>query len=504
MAQFNLYQREIAKLYLTTRENIAVQASAGCGKTTLLVGLAHKIKKPHSFCFLAFTKAAAEVLKKRMPSISGNVITTYSLGYKNARNYLESAPEVDSLKANKILDDLLVTNKWQSKYLHNTGNPWPEKDYELRNEILHLQKQSLLGLLIEQDDILEYANSQPYSHQGIEGGLEFMTELVYEITKTSYQMLLEDGVIDFQEMIAWPAMWDDLGAIQFQEIFVDEAQDLSRAQQVLIEKSLSRDGQIIIVGDRSQAIYEFAGADSQSFQNMIEMFRCTTMPMPINYRCGTKIIEHAQEIDPLIQPHPGAPEGEVRWSTEMEAYEHLMSISKKDPDCLVVARTNVLLIQLALKLMNLDKPFTFKRDVLEARLLGLLNRTTYSNPKPPINTFPQWIDDLRRSFVLKGNSIMVDLCDCLLTFYRNYRPNSYSTFKTKIKSFFKAASRQSNITLSTIHAAKGDEAHTVVYWGTNKVPHSMAVTPSQIQQETNLEYIARTRAQLLLIRVELE
>ena len=223
--------------------------------------------------------------------------------------------------------------------------------------------------------------------------------------------------------------------------------------------------------------------------------------MPINYRCGTEIIKHAQEIDPLIQAHPGAPEGEVRTMTETDTYGYLVGLPKTSPTHMVVARTNTLLIKLSLKLLNDGQPFTFNRGVLETTLLSLLHRATYGT-KPTITQLPAWLDSLRLSFVAKRNPLMADLCDCLMTLYRNYRPTSLSQFRIRIKGFFRATQRQSNITLSTIHAAKGSEAHTVIYWGTNKVPHSMAITKSQRQQEVNLEYIARTRAERLLIRVE--
>ena len=503
MAQFNSYQREIARLYLTSRNNISVMASAGSGKTTLLTGLAHRIKKPHSLCFLAFTQATAQVLKKRLPKIEHSILTTYSLGYKNIRNYLEADLEI-TVNANKSLDTfdhLLNTQEhWESDYLAATGSFLDNRIYEMKRQVVDLQKLSLLNCFIDYEDILEFAEQLNESWAYGSGQLQWMAKLAFSISKYNYELLMDTGELDFQEMIAWPAMWDDLIPITFAEIFIDEFQDLSQAQQMLVFKSLQKDGQIIMVGDKSQAIYGFAGADHNSATNMAKLFNAVQMPMPINYRCSKSVIKHAQEIDPVIQAHDQAPEGSVEELAESEALEHLLD---NQMETLVVARTNLLLIKLALRLLQFDKPFTFRRDVLQERLNGLIGRATSANPKVPIEDFNSWLEIQRAFAEEKRASTMMDLLDCLDVFYRAYRPKSWGAFKRSIKKFFTAASKQSNLELSTIHAAKGSEAHTVIFWGTNYVPHRLSKTEAELQQETNLEYIARTRAIMRLIRVDL-
>jgi superfamily I DNA/RNA helicase len=502
MAQFNSFQKDIARTYLTTKNNIAVMASAGCGKTTMLVGLAHKIKKPHSFCFLAFTQATAQVLKKRLPKLEPNILTTYSLGYRNAANYTGHHLEVNSYKSENTFDHLINTqDMWETNFITATGQLLDGLLYQLKRNVCQLQKLALLNCFYQQEDILEYAQQLNQGWGYTNEMLQWMSKLAFEITKVNYNQLMDEGIIDFQEMIAWPAMWDDLEPIQFAEIFIDEFQDLSAAQQMLVFKSLQKGGQIVMVGDKSQAIYAFAGADHNSATNMAKLFNAVLMPMPINYRCSKAIIRHAQEIDPVIQAHDEAPEGEVLEASYAEALEHLLD---NQMETLVVARTNVLLVKLSLNLLRLDKQFTFQRDVLEDRLIGLIAKATSANPKVPIEDFNSWLQ-LQRDFAEdKKASLMLDLLECLEVFYKHSRPKSWSTFKRSIKTFFKQASKQSNLTLSTIHAAKGSEAHTVIYWGTNSVPHRLAKTESELQQETNLEYIARTRAIMKLIRVGLE
>jgi len=500
MPQFNEYQKDIARRYLTTRDNISVDATPGSGKTTMLVGLAHKIKKPQSFCFLAFTKATQSVLQKRLPHMSGSIMTTYSLGFKNCYNYLDRPLTVAYNKTQNTFDSLINKNTyWSTLYTRTTGCTLADSLYNLKKQVCNLQSLSLLNCWTRVEDIFEYSQELNSSWGHEDEVLEWMSQLTHAITKHNYYLLINEGQIDFSEMVAWPAMWDDLIPMTFQEIFVDEFQDLSHAQQMLVHKSLAKGGQIVMVGDRRQAIYGFAGADHNSAENMTQLFDAITMPMPINYRCALEIIKHAQEIDGEIQARPGAPVGEVKDLNTQDAFSHLLQTKE---ETLVVARTNVALIKLALRLVALDKPFCFNRDVLLERLTGQIYKATSSNPPVDISQFKVWLGESKLFAKEKKASAMMDLLECLELFYNNYRPNSWSAFKRLLKRFFKKAETTSQVTLSTIHAAKGAEAHTVVFWGTNLVPHRMAVTESELVQETNLEYIARTRAIMRLYRVD--
>lgn len=494
MAKFNNYQKEIAKQYLTTTNNIAVQATAGSGKTTVLVGLAHKLKKPHSFVFLAFTNATAQVLKARLPNLSHQVITTYSLGYKNLKGYFEANLEVDKNKFSHLYDLLLGQLNWDTKYFETIGRLYPdENDYQIKRDILSLTRLSLLNLCIYQEDILEFIEGKDHVLSELPNSNYWVSCLIAEIIRRGYDQICDEHILGFEEMVAWPALLDDLRPIQFAEIFVDEAQDLSLAQQMLIYKSLQKDGQIILVGDRMQAIYGFAGADHDSFNNMSQLFNCVEMPMPINYRCAKAIIEYAKETDPTIEAAPNAPEGLAEFTTEESAFE-LMLRTKKET--LVVARTNLVLIKLALRLLSFDCKFSFNRDILEERLLSTLGQ--FKMTKEPWSNFDNWVKQQIEFAEEKKAISRVDLLECLKIFKRQYQPNNLSSFKRKIKNFFKSASKSSKLKLSTIHAAKGDEADVVVYWGQSLVPHRLAKTMEELLQETNLENIARTRARFEL------
>ena len=91
-------------------------------------------------------------------------------------------------------------------------------------------------------------------------------------------------------------------------IFIDEAQDLSKAQQQLMLASIEEGGRFIAVGDPRQAINGFCGAMNDSF-NQLEVLAQNSLPLSVNYRCGSNMINLAQEIVPQIEAHEGAIEG---------------------------------------------------------------------------------------------------------------------------------------------------------------------------------------------------
>jgi superfamily I DNA/RNA helicase len=65
----------------------------------------------------------------------------------------------------------------------------------------------------------------------------------------------------------------------------------------------------------------------------------------------------------------------------------------------------------------------------------------------------------------------------------------------KLKSMFADdQSPEMVVTLGTIHKVKGLESHTVTIICPEKIPHPMAKTASELQQEMNCLYVALTRS----------
>jgi len=65
---------------------------------------------------------------------------------------------------------------------------------------------------------------------------------------------------------------------------------------------------------------------------------------------------------------------------------------------------------------------------------------------------------------------------------------------TTFDTIFREVSEEDAITLCTIHKSKGLEADIVYILNEDLIPSKFAVSPTQLEQEENLRYVARTRA----------
>lgn len=115
-----------------------------------------------------------------------------------------------------------------------------------------------------------------------------------------------------------------------------------------------------------------------------------------------------------------------------------------------------------------------------------------------------WLDDWLNRESAKENArrfpseakliALQDRHDCLLAFAEG--AGNVAEVMAKIDSVFTDDKNAHGIRLSSIHKAKGLEASRVFLLQPDKakVPHPMAKTPWQAEQEMNLKYVAITRA----------
>lgn len=114
------------------------------------------------------------------------------------------------------------------------------------------------------------------------------------------------GLIDFDDLVRLTAqsLEDDheFAATQrwrFRHLFVDEFQDVSRAQLRLLQAWLGTRDDLCVVGDPDQAIYSFAGADSRYLTAFADHFPgATTVRLAMNYRSTPQIVDAARAVLP--------------------------------------------------------------------------------------------------------------------------------------------------------------------------------------------------------------
>jgi hypothetical protein len=227
--------------------NALVDAVAGAGKTTVLLEGARRLQTTNA-CFVAFNKVIANEIASRLQAIGSlmQASTIHSLGKrclgktrlegnkytKLCRTFIQGLPDrelvlketpeataVKHLRALVSFAQLTMTD-------HTEAN------------LLHLVEHYAL------DDLLSIRARNSLLWETIWSGVSVVIEQGIE----QYQC---ERIIDFNDMVCLPTVLG-LPTPQFDFIFIDEAQDLNRAQLELVLSCKSPTGRLLFVGDRRQ------------------------------------------------------------------------------------------------------------------------------------------------------------------------------------------------------------------------------------------------------------
>jgi superfamily I DNA/RNA helicase len=330
-------------------------------------------------------------------------------------------------------------------------------------------------------------------------------EVCNELLKTAYRMP-RDLTIDFTDMIVLPLFHKDM-IPTYKYVFIDECQDLSRAQRELM-LCAAKNGRFIAVGDRNQAINGFAGADCSSFDKIADQPNTIELPLSVNYRCGTNMVRLAQEIVPHIQAHKGAIKGDVF---------HVKQLSKdlfKEND-MVLCRTSAPLVGLCMKLIESGITAVVKGKDIAQDLKNLIANANTRDIKALlayleeekqkcINIIKEQrkCDDAMAKNAAKYINLE-DRCKCIENICM-YSIKDTTQLKTYINKIFSDENIENAVMLSTAHKSKGLEANRVMILLPNKLPLKYPHQQRwQEVQEMNLKYVALTRARKELIFVDL-
>jgi len=477
------YQADIFDWFENPVGSIAVDAKAGSGKTSTLVhGLNLMPKNADRKLFAAFNKSIVEELTSRLPR-SVNSQTFHSIGFAATKLNFPAIKRWDvnegNLKYRKMARNIQVSGDFDDKRA-------------VQDAVLSLLNYAQVTLTpLDEPSLLAMADR--FGVQMPDGfDVSTAARVVAEMLEHGKQQL-EHGLISFSDMIYMPAALG-LTMPQYDFIAVDEAQDLNRAQMTLIQESLASGGSLISVGDPNQSIYMFAGAESDSFNQMTSFFDSTTMPLNYCYRCPQAVIAEAQKIVPSIECPEGTPEGKVAWLSDKEFKNELKSGD------MVLCRLTAPLVKLCFQLLRQRIPAKIKgRDIGEniANKVKQIMKREVDMGRFPQNLY-SWRDSqlelLRAKFGSEDQQQNVeDITAVLEICFTTFNPHSVSGFMEDIKLLFNDGA--SPITLCTVHRAKGLENDRVFIVRPDKLPLSRkGMTAAQSKQEMNLKYVAITRA----------
>ncbi|MBD3268537.1 AAA family ATPase [bacterium] len=476
--QWSQYQTAIFDFIENGQGNAVVEAVPGSGKTTTIVeGLNHTPDNA-SVIFIAFNKRIVRELEGRIGN-QYEVRTFHSLGFKNERAAFGRI-KVDNSKTYWILKDWLEEcNDKRFKSIVGANKP----------SVLRLVSLCKATMLEPTFDNLEYlADNYNVNVNGDHKEIFEMAKIVFDMS------IQETWRIDFDDMIYFCAS-QMVTCEKFDYIFVDEAQDLNKAQIQFLLNMMHKDSRVIAVGDRFQSIYGFRGADTQAIPNLIEALGATQLPLSITYRCPKSHVELAQGLVPHIEAWEKAKEGIIETVSNQD---FLQTVKEGD---MVLCRTNAPLVSPALRLIrNGIKAVVLGRDIGKG-LINLIEKIEKRDKVESVYNLLYNLEDYMytelKKFLSTGKyGKAQNLEDQVATInVLSDGCNSIAELKDRIKQVFSDDAK--GVTFSSVHKAKGLESERVFILHPELMPHPMAMqseNPEALQQERNIELVAKTRS----------
>lgn len=473
------YQQAIFDEIANGKSNLMIEAVAGSGKTTTIVEAAKLVPENYSSLFVAFNKNIVSELSVRLPP-HVKAKTLHSLGY----SILYQQQGYFKTNDNKVKNIYFYA-------LHKYDSLTNAEKREL--QLLAPTICQFVDLLRANCVTLKHDLMQEINKIADHFDIDRPDMYIMDEIRKVFQLTLEKRiVIDFEDMIYIPAT--SLQPMQVYDfIFVDEAQDLSPVQAKLITKLLAPNGRVVFVGDSSQSIYGFRGANVDSIESLTRQFNCKTLPLSICYRCSSSVVKEAKTLCPQIEPSPTAIAGSVREIEDL--------FSEVKPGDMVLSRTLLPLQKLVSKFIARGIPvWVDYPDLIISlgdyadkikKLKGVLTTDEV------ISYQSSHIEELMRyKLVIRAAQANAKL-DMLLEIMKLF-PGEENILHLCNTVF----SCREGVRFLSVHKAKGLETARVFILEPELFPHPNATLPWQIKQEYNLKYVAITRAKRDLMYVK--
>ena len=227
------YQQAIYDEIINGNGNLMVNAVAGSGKTSTLIGALRRISKSKTVKFLAFNRAIVAELRKKVPStlVNVDISTVHGFGMK-ALNMKFRNIEVNTRKYIEIAKT--ISSNWEIKKGVNRD--------EYISRVIKLCDLGRLNLCKKKKELEELA---------IKHNIEIMSneyDKAVELIRIGYK---NTKIIDYTDMVYFPVMMN-LIVKTHDIVFCDESQDLNACQRELMLKAIKPGGKFCGVGDPSQ------------------------------------------------------------------------------------------------------------------------------------------------------------------------------------------------------------------------------------------------------------
>ncbi len=296
------YEKELnpaqLEAVLQKEGSVLVIAGAGSGKTkTLTYRVARLIEdgiNPANILLLTFTKKAAQemlsrasiVLDSRCEQVAGG--TFHSFANIILRKYSALLELQNNFTITDRADSEDIINHIRANIIGKQEKRFPKK-----GTILDIYSKSI-NKDIPSDEIIASEFSQ----------FEHCTEKINEIIIEYNNYKRKNSILDYDDLLLYlrtlleskPDIRKKLSN-QYKYIMVDEYQDTNTIQAQIIKLLACEHNNVMAVGDDSQSIYSFRGANFKNILRFPEIFPNTKIiKLEQNYRSSQNILALANEI----------------------------------------------------------------------------------------------------------------------------------------------------------------------------------------------------------------
>lgn len=473
----SIYQKEIYKTVKDTDKNIIISAVAGSGKTTTIIRCFDILPKDSKSIYLAFNNSVVEELKDKVSNDNIEISTIHSICWRSLMRHYNFKVKINSGKVMKFSKKEIEKNNIEKKKVSY---------YQfLISKMVDLARQNLVT---EKEDLIKLAEHHSFLIE------EKEVKMIFDVLE---KMNKDRKEFDFTDMI-YRAYLDSVKFPKFDFVFIDESQDLSKLQQTVVMQLVKRKGRIVAVGDPNQAIYGFAGADSESYENLKNIMpNVAELPLSVCYRCSKNVVREARKINKEILEFKDKEEGSVMRGL----------ISDIEEGDWVVCRNVKPLVALNMYLLSLDVKSYVKGFDIGLNLISIVNKTGSKDTKTILKRYETEILKQRLKLIKKGvkNPDRTEKIDTMrqkfdILTMLSFGLTSKKDLIDKIKEIFKNDGE--GVMLSTIHKVKGLENNRVFFLLPDLIPNKFATEPWEFKQESNLAYVAITRAKTDLVYIQ--
>ena len=505
---------------LNKKNTRIIIGNPGCGKTTKLISELQKLYQDGipleriaycSFSVAAIDEAVSRALKalKISTDTSSNLLETGN--YKGKLIYFKTlhamAFRLLGLESSCLLSESGLKEFALSQGLRVTGD--------------YIRKKGLPHRMTQGDKIMQIIGVSELCNQSIRDYMikndihEIPIDLVERIAHNYKAFKVLSSQYDYTDMLVM-AKNTDLEVPELDYLFIDEAQDLSSLQWILVNKLASKAEHIIIAGDDKQAVNSFSGADVDTFlalpgkvETLKQSYRVPKVVFDVANKIVNKMTAYRKE-GALWKPRHV--EGTLSYINSLP-----LDKLQKGKDWLVLARGGYQLQTLARELYKMEdgqKPILFTLngmppvDMDAYAIIWLYKHygkewvKKITAPITEKDTAEQASNKRKYQKILKrfiknafpieeaANKEWHELFVNEDPIKVRYLQKTYMLYLQKGENMFKDAP----VRLMTIHAAKGREADNVIVY--LNIPKTVADTLRYDDSDVELKvlYVAITRA----------